>query len=85
AYMDVDKEILDNHRPGDYLWPNYAWKLLKAYGFAFADNRYRTSLSELLAAAPEIPDPWVLRVHHRDYLYPFAYGRNPRERMRSVV
>lgn len=85
GYMDVDREILDVHQPGDYLLPNYAWKLLRAYGFAFAENRYRTSLSELLEAAPQIEKPWVLRVHHRDYLYPFAYGGNPRERMRSVV
>ncbi|WP_221795529.1 GNAT family N-acetyltransferase [Oceanobacter mangrovi] len=85
GYMDVDKEILEVHRPGDYLLPNYAWKLLKSYGFAFAENRYRTNLADLLEAASDIPDPWVLRVHHRDYLYPFAYGKNPRERMRSVV
>ncbi|MCY0963941.1 GNAT family N-acetyltransferase [Parathalassolituus penaei] len=85
GYMDVDREILEHHEPGDYLLPNYAWKLLRAYGFAFADNRYRSSLAELLEAAPEVPKPWVLRVHHRDYLYPFAYGSNPRERLRSVV
>ena len=85
GYMDVDREILENHEPGDYLLPNYAWKLLRAYGFAFAENRYRTSLAELLESAPEVPRPWVLRVHHRDYLYPFAYGNNPRERLRSVV
>lgn len=85
GYMDVDKEILENHRPGDYLLPNYAWKLLKAYGFPFADNRYRATLGDLLEAAPEVQEPWVLRVHHRDYLYPFAYGSNPRERVRSVA
>ncbi|WP_028293554.1 bifunctional acetate--CoA ligase family protein/GNAT family N-acetyltransferase [Oceanobacter kriegii] len=85
GYMEVDREIQERHRPGDYLLPDCAWKLLKAYGFAFAENHYRTTLSELLDAAHEIPDPWVLRVHHRDYLYPFAYGNNPRERMRSVV
>jgi acetyltransferase len=85
AYVDVDKEILEIHRPGDYLLPNYAWKLLKAYGFAFAENRYRTTLDDLLDVAPEVPEPWVLRVHHRDYLYPFAYGSNPRERIRSVA
>lgn len=85
GYMEVDREILETHEAGDFLKPDYAWKLLRAYGFAFADNRYRTSLSALLAAAPEVAKPWVLRVHHRDYLYPFAYGSNPRERLRSVV
>ena len=85
AYREVDEEIQEVHRPGDYLLPNLAWKLLAAYGFAASENRYCNSLSELLEAAPEIPEPWVLRVHHRDYLYPFAYGNNPRERMRAVV
>lgn len=84
-YLEVDKSILATHRPGDYLAPNKAWELLRAYGFLCADNRYRTSLSELVEAAGEIKSPWVLRVHHRDYLYPFAYGKNPRERLRSVV
>lgn len=85
AYQEVDKAILATHRPGDYLLPNHLWDLLHAYGFSCADNRYRTSLSELLDVAEEVKAPWVLRVHHRDYLYPFAYGDNPRERLRSVV
>lgn len=85
AHLEVDKAILASHRPGDYLLPNYLWDLLRAYGFSCADNRYRTSLSELLSVAEEVKGPWVLRVHHRDYLYPFAYGDNPRERLRSVV
>lgn len=85
AHLEVDKAILASHRPGDYLLPNHLWDLLRAYGFSCADNRYRTSLSELLSVAEEVKGPWVLRVHHRDYLYPFAYGDNPRERLRSVV
>ncbi len=84
-YTEVDEAILSVHRPGDYLLPNHAWNLLRAYGFAACENHYCQSIDELLNAAPSIPEPWVLRVHHRDYLYPFAYGNNPRERMRAVV
>lgn len=85
AHIEVDREILTLHRPGDYLLPDHAWKLLNAYGFSCTDNRYCDSLSGLLSVADEVKGPWVLRVHHRDYLYPFAYGNNPRERLRSVV
>ncbi|MDK2776525.1 MAG: GNAT family N-acetyltransferase [Pseudomonadota bacterium] len=85
AHMDVDKEILAVHRPGDYLLPTHAWQLLNSYGFSCAEARYRTSLKDLLAISNEVKGPWVLRVHHRDYLYPFAYGNNPRERLRSVA
>lgn len=84
-YLEVDSSILALHRPGDYLMPNYVYALLRAYGFSCADMRYSTSLPQALATFEEVPGPWVLRVHHRRYLYPFAYGSNPRERLRSVA
>lgn len=85
AHEEVDKRILSSHRPGDYLLPTHAWELLEAYGFAVCENHYRTNIGDMLEAAADIDKPWVLRVHHRDYLYPFAYGNNPRERLRAVV
>ena len=84
-HNEVDREILACHKPGDFLQPSYAYKLLSSYGFACADNLYKTNLDELISASGQIEGPWVLRVHHRNYLYPFAYGDNPRERLRSVV
>lgn len=84
-FNEVDEAILELHRPGDYLMPNYVYELLRAYGFSCADMRYSTSLEQALLVADEVPGPWVLRVHHRRYLYPFAYGDNPRERLRSVA
>lgn len=84
-FKEVDKAILELHRPGDYLMPNFVWDLLQAYGFSCAENRYRKTLEQALEFADEVPGPWVLRVHHRKYLYPFAYGNNPRERLRSVA
>lgn len=85
TYKEVDKAILEIQRPGDYLMPNFVWDLLNAYGFSCAENRYRKTLDEALEFTDEVPGPWVLRVHHRKYLYPFAYGNNPRERLRSVA
>lgn len=85
SYKEVDKAILEIQRPGDYLMPNFVWDLLNAYGFSCAEARYRKSLDEVLEHLDEVPGPWVLRVHHRRYLYPFAYGTNPRERLRSVA
>lgn len=85
THLEVDKAILSSHKPGDYIRPSYVYDLLNAYGFSCAQMRYRSSLEEVLSVAEEIKSPWVLRVHHRDYLYPFAYGSNPRERVRSVA
>ncbi|UTW46769.1 GNAT family N-acetyltransferase [Bacterioplanoides sp. SCSIO 12839] len=84
-HEDVDRQILESHRPGDYLLPTYAWALLESYGFAVCENHYCNTITEMLTLAQRIEKPWVLRVHHRDYLYPFAYGDNPRERLRAVA
>ncbi|MFC3680011.1 bifunctional acetate--CoA ligase family protein/GNAT family N-acetyltransferase [Bacterioplanoides pacificum] len=85
AHTEVDQRIRETHRAGDYLLPNHAWDLLEAYGFAICENHYSSSISEMLEHCETLDKPWVLRVHHRDYLYPFAYGNNPRERLRAVV
>ncbi|WP_420590990.1 GNAT family N-acetyltransferase [Bacterioplanoides sp.] len=85
AHEEVDAVIRKEHRPGDYLLPNYAWDLLEAYGFAISENHYSPDMATMLETADDIEKPWVLRVHHRDYLYPFAYGNNPRERLRAVT
>lgn len=85
AYQDLNHELLGRYRPGDYLQPDDVWRLLRSYGFACTDNRFVTSLEDLSWLQNEVPGPWVLRVHHRTYMYPFAYGSNPRERLRSVV
>ncbi|WP_370314351.1 GNAT family N-acetyltransferase [Thalassolituus sp.] len=84
-HSKLDREFQDNYSSGDFLPPQEAYRLLNSYGFACADNIYRSSLDALVRDSSKVPGPWVLRVHHRDYLYPFAYGNNPRERIRSVV
>ena len=84
-HSGLDEEIRSSYKAGDYLSPPDAYKLLKAYGYSCADSIFRKTPNELIKDAQAIPKPWVLRVHHKDYLYPFAYGTNPRERVRSVV
>ncbi|MEQ3761680.1 MAG: GNAT family N-acetyltransferase [Alcanivorax sp.] len=81
----LDAQLRKSFGVGEYLPPESAYELLRAYGFPCADNIYRRDLDALIEDAESVPSPWVLRVHHRDYLYPFAYGDNPRERIRSVV
>lgn len=81
----LDVQLRKSFGPGEYLPPESAYELLRAYGFPCADNIYRKDIDSLIGDAKQVPGPWVLRVHHRDYLYPFAYGDNPRERIRSVV
>ncbi|ASP39785.1 GNAT family N-acetyltransferase [Bacterioplanes sanyensis] len=85
ACRQLGDDIQSQHKPGRYLPPNDAWRLLEAYGFPFAENRFFTSRKEIHAVTEQVPGPWVLRVHHQRYLYPFAYGDNPRERLRSVA
>ncbi|GGY41382.1 GCN5 family N-acetyltransferase [Bacterioplanes sanyensis] len=85
ACRELGEEIRSHHRPGDFLPPNDAWRLLEAYGFPYAESRFFRSRKEFQAMAEQVPGPWVLRVHHQRYLYPFAYGANPRERLRSVA
>jgi len=84
-HAGLDKELEARFKAGDYLPPVEAYRMLRAYGFPCADNLFCRDLDELLTKSETIPSPWVLRVHHRDYLYPFAYGDNPRERIRSVA
>lgn len=84
-HSKLDEDIRNSYRQGDYLSPPHAYELLRTYGYPCADNVFQSSVEEIIKDAPSIPRPWVLRVHHKEYLFPFAYGNNPRERIRSVV
>ncbi|MEC7546743.1 MAG: GNAT family N-acetyltransferase [Pseudomonadota bacterium] len=84
-HANLNKDIRGRYQSGDYLSPPDAYELLRAYGYSCADNIFRSTIHDVVRDASGIPKPWVLRVHHRDYLFPFAYGDNPRERVRSVV
>jgi len=68
----------------DVIIPELAWQLIRSYGFSIADNYFTTDAAELELLTERIAAPWVLKIHHRDYLKPFAYGDNARQRWRSV-
>ncbi|MDF1764561.1 MAG: GNAT family N-acetyltransferase, partial [Oleibacter sp.] len=82
---ELQEKVFKSLKPGDFMPPQSAYNLLKFYGFQCADIVYRKSLTSLLAKRDKVTGPWVLRVHHEEYMYPFAYGKNPRDRIRSVV
>ncbi|MGK0250007.1 MAG: acetyltransferase [Oleispira sp.] len=68
----------------DVINPQLAWQLLKNYGFASVDNHYTQDAQQLSAMSEGVQPPWVVKIHHKDYLKPFAYGDNARQRWRSV-
>lgn len=68
----------------DVINPQLAWQLIRSYGFSIADNYFSTDDQELSSLSEKLSPPWVVKIHHRDYLKPFAYGNNARQRWRSV-
>ncbi|CCK76059.1 Acyl-CoA synthetase (NDP forming) [Oleispira antarctica RB-8] len=68
----------------DVINPQLAWQLLKSYGFASVDNYFTQDAKQLAKMSEEVPPPWVVKIHHKEYLKPFAYGENARQRWRSV-
>ena len=68
----------------DVINPQLAWQLLNNYGFASVDNHFTQDAELLATISKKIPPPWVVKIHHKEYLKPFAYGANARQRWRSV-
>jgi acetyltransferase len=68
----------------DVISPQLAWQLLKSYGFASVDSYFTPDVQQLLDLSENVQSPWVVKIHHKEYLKPFAYGDNPRQRWRSV-
>lgn len=69
----------------DVIMPQLAWQLIRSYGFFTADNRYTKQADKLIPLSNQISPPWVVKLHHKAYLKPFAYGLNARQRWRSVA
>jgi acetyltransferase len=65
--------------------PQLAWQLLNNYGFASVDSHFTKDVDNLAVISDGIKTPWVVKIHHREYLKPFAYGGNARKRWRSVA
>ena len=78
-------DIADQLPDHDVITPQLAWQLIRSYGFYAADNRYTQKAEALSLLSTEVPAPWVIKLHHKAYLSPFAYGLNARQRWRSVA
>lgn len=68
----------------DVILPRLAWQLVSSYGFSVAENNFTADARELEDFSDNISSPWVVKIHHKEYLKPFAYGTNARQRWRSV-
>jgi len=68
----------------DVINPQLAWQLLSNYGFASVASHFTQDAQQLSQLSEQVPLPWVVKIHHKDYLKPFAYGDNARQRWRSV-
>ena len=78
--------LIDSQLPEvDVIPPHLAWQLIRSYGFSIAENYFSSNSQKLLQLSSQIPPPWVVKVHHKEYLKPFAYGDNARQRWRSVA
>jgi acetyltransferase len=60
----------------DVINPQLAWQLLKNYGFALVDNHYTQDAQQLSVMSEDVQLPWVVKIHHKDCLKPFAYNDN---------
>lgn len=78
------KNIAEQLPINDVISPQLAWQLIRSYGFSIADNYFSENADELAQFSEKISPPWVVKIHHKDYLKPFAYGINARQRWRSV-
>lgn len=77
-------EIAQQLPEHDVIMPRLAWQLIRSYGFSSAENNFSRDVEGLLEISDSLPSPWVVKLHHKEYLKPFAYGLNARHRWRSV-
>ncbi len=77
---------IDDQLPiNDVISPQLAWQLIRSYGFSVAENHFTTESEQLIELSKQVSPPWVVKLHHKEYLKPFAYGDNARQRWRSVA
>ena len=78
--------LIDSKLPDkDVISPHLAWQLIRSYGFTIAENYFSSDSRKLIQLSTQVDPPWVVKVHHKEYLKPFAYGDNARQRWRSVA
>lgn len=81
---EYSEQIAQRLPVNDVINPQLVWQLLSNYGFASVDNYFTQDAGLLAELSKKIPPPWVVKIHHKEYLKPFAYGDNVRQRWRSV-
>jgi acetyltransferase len=78
--------LIDSQLPEmDVISPHLAWQLIRSYGFTIAENYFSSDSLKLPQLSSQVAPPWVVKVHHKEYLKPFAYGDNARQRWKSVA
>jgi acetyltransferase len=78
-------EVIAKQLPiNDVINPQLAWQLLKNYGFPLIENHYAQDTQQLSVMSESVQSPWVVKIHHKNYLKPFAYGDNAHQRWRSA-
>ena len=78
--------LIDQQLPDcDVISPQLTWQLLRSYGFSIAENYFAVDGNQLPELSRQVDSPWVVKIHHKEYLKPFAYGDNARQRWRSVA
>lgn len=82
--VGYDEELAKQLPINDVIMPSLAWRLIRSYGFSVVDNRFATDPAVLEDISEQVEAPWVVKIHHKEYLKPFAYGLNARQRWRSV-
>ena len=82
--VEYSKEITKALPNNDVIMPQLLWNLLHKYGVHTAENYFSSKAEDLSTFSDKVNPPWVIKIHHKEYLKPFAYGLNSRHRWRSV-
>lgn len=67
----------------DYLTAHEFYRIVKSYGMKTMDTLFLNEDFDL--SGVEIKYPAAIKIIHKEYCHPFAYGDNPRDRWRGVV
>lgn len=67
------------------MYPKDAWQLLESYGIQMADSKFKFKIDNLVLVSSQISKPWVLKLHHKQYLAPFAYGESASNRWKGAA
>lgn len=67
----------------DYLTAREFYRVIMAYGFKVVETSFASEGFD--PAALSVRYPAAIKIIHKEYCHPFAYGSNPRDRWRGVI